>query len=269
MMLHAALIGHPVIHSLSPAIHTYWMDRHGVEGAYGLIDTAGQGLPETIKDMVAQNYNGFNVTLPHKQAVMDFCDHVDDTARLMGAVNTVHIRDGKCYGSNTDAYGFVQSLLQADPEQHYLNGRIVVLGAGGAARAVVYGLREAGAKDIIVCNRTLDRAKGLSAHICPWEERSRILAGAALLVNTTSLGMQGQDKLDIDLAALPATALVCDIVYKPRETKLLQAAAAQGCRTVDGLGMLLQQAARAFSVWTGITPEITDELRDMLKARTL
>jgi shikimate dehydrogenase len=269
MILHAALIGHPVTHSLSPAIHTYWMDRHGVEGAYGLIDTAGQGLEDTIKELVAQNYNGFNVTLPHKRDMLGLCDYVDDIAHLIGAVNTVHIRDGKCYGSNTDAYGFVQSLLQADPEQHYLNGRIVVLGAGGAARAVVYGLRDAGAQDVIVCNRTVDRAKGLSAHICPWAERSQILAGATLLVNATSLGMQGQNDLEIDLAALPQTALVCDIVYKPRETPLLRAAEAQGCRTVDGLGMLLQQAARAFSVWTGITPDITDELRDMLRARTL
>ena len=266
-MLRAAVLGSPVAHSLSPAIHGYWMARHGVAGAYGTADTAGDGLTATVRRLLAEKYTGFNVTAPHKQTVMALCDVTDDTAKAIGAVNTVAVRGGETYGTNTDAQGFIAGLRDVDPDLRCLRGRALVMGAGGAARAVVHALRAAGTREVIVCNRTEARARSLSRAFLPWERRTEALADAALVVNTTVLGMAGQKELDLPVAELPRTALVCDIVYRPRETALLRAAAAHGCRTVDGTGMLLHQAAKAFEIWTGVVPDVTEELRTMIAER--
>lgn len=252
-----ALVGYPAAHSLSPRIHRHFMAQTGVTGTYDIIENAD--LDAALAAVRDGSYDGFNVTIPHKRAVMDFCNDIDDTARKIGAVNTVVVRAGAFYGTNTDAAGFM-AALPADTDL----SRVVVLGAGGAARALLYGLRQAGAGTIILCNRTKARADELGAacgaDVADWAAREVVLDGAGLLVNATALGMNGQEALDLALDALPSTATVCDIVYRPRLTPLLGAARDKGCRIVDGTGMLLHQAAAAFALWTGCPPGVDEAL---------
>jgi shikimate dehydrogenase len=259
------LIGHPVAHSKSPRIHDYWHARYGIAGAYGLFDIPLEKLAAELPKIKALGLRGFNVTVPHKIAVMEFLDGVDDAAQKIGAVNTVIARDGKWLGSNTDAYGFITHLRAALGDLTPYLSRVVLLGAGGAARAALVALKEAGAGEILLTNRTAAAAESLAqefgAHAVPWEKREAALAGATLLVNSTSLGMQTKAPLVLDLASLPAAAAVYDIVYAPRETDLLRAATQRGNRTVDGLGMLFYQAERAFFLWHGITPEVNAALQ--------
>ena len=260
-----ALIGYPVEHSLSPVIHDYWLRLHGIDGDYKLLTTAPARLRQTILHMRKKNALGMNVTVPHKQAVMEYLDGWDDLAEQIGAVNTILSRDGEFIGTNTDAHGFIESLKEGVGELAPCLENVIVLGAGGATRAVIVALKNADAKRITITNRTAEHANDLAGEFnvgqVEWESREELLKGATLLVNTTSLGMQGMEKLELSLANLPATAVVMDIVYAPLETELLRAAKLHGCVTVDGLGMLLHQAAGAFHAWHGVMSTVDATLR--------
>ncbi|MDE3060003.1 MAG: shikimate dehydrogenase [Pseudomonadota bacterium] len=259
----AGVIGWPVSHSLSPRLHQYWLRENGIDGAYVPLVVTPDNLGDAIRALPKLGFRGINLTIPHKEAVMTFCDEIDATAKKIGAVNTLIIENGRIAGANTDAYGFMENVrprLQG-------KAKAVVLGAGGAARAVCHALTEAGFKEIVVTNRTLEKAQSLATEkiaVAPWEERSTILERADLLVNTTSLGMTGKEALEIDLSALPKTALVTDIVYKPLMPPLLEKAKARGNPVVDGLGMLIYQAVPGFEAWFGVRPAVTEELRQYL-----
>lgn len=263
----AAVIGHPVAHSKSPRIHQYWLEKYGIKGSYEAIDIAPENLESGIERLAAQGYNGFNVTLPHKEAMLELCDELDDSAREIGAVNTVKIENERFYGSNTDAFGFIENLKQTQRDFNFKDANVFILGAGGAARAAIYGLKQAGVSNITLCNRTEERAAELAAEfdcgVAEWKDRSR-LEGFSLLVNTTSLGMSGKEALEIDIGALSLDATVYDIVYAPLLTDLLIAAQDQGNKIVTGIGMLLHQARPAFKLWTGIMPEVTSELEKLV-----
>lgn len=258
------LIGYPVGHSLSPAIHEYWMKRYKIAGSYRLFPVEPKELSAALLKMRDMDLVGFNVTVPHKETILPFLNAVDATAKEIGAVNTVLVDKERFLGTNTDAYGFITNLREGANLGAHLS-HVVLLGAGGAARAVIVALQNAGARQITVINRTPETAKELAKEFIlqwqPWESRERVLEGASLLVNTTSLGMEGKPPLGIALDALPTDALVTDIVYAPLETRLLQDARARGNPTVDGLNMLIHQAAEAFRLWHGVTPEVTPELR--------
>jgi shikimate dehydrogenase len=263
-MTRCAVIGHPVAHSLSPLIHSYWMEKYGIAGSYERIDIAPENLESGVRDLAARGYAGFNVTLPHKQEIMKFCASLDPAARAAGAVNCVSVRDGLLRGRNTDIYGFTENLRRGAPVFGFKKSPALVLGAGGGARAAAQGLRALGAGEIFVAGRTPDRAAALGETAVAWEERHKIAEKCRILVNTTPLGMTGQGALDFDAAALPDGALVCDIVYKPLMTKLLEDAARRGLTAVTGIGMLLHQAVPAFGDWFGVKPEVTTELQDQI-----
>lgn len=258
------LIGFPVGHSLSPAIHNHWIAQYGLQGKYEAHAVAPEHLDDAVWRLADDGYTGLNVTIPHKQAVIDLCDTLDDTARAVGAVNTLAIEDGRITGFNTDVYGLIRNIREGVPGFDFANGAALIIGAGGAARAAVYGLQQAGAKTIRIANRTQEHAEkiardfGVGLQEC--DTGAAGLKDVALLVNTTPLGMKGQPELGFDVSLLPPGAVVNDIVYNPRETILLKDAATRGLKTVGGLGMLLHQAAKAFEIWTGISPEITPNL---------
>jgi shikimate dehydrogenase len=267
-MKRACVIGWPVAHSRSPVIHRYWLKLYGLDGAYELEAVRPEEIGEFIRSLGKRGYAGANVTLPHKEAALAAADRPDDAARAIGAANTLWLDDrGLLHASNTDAYGFMTHLSAEAPDWNKGSRPVVVLGAGGAARAILHGLIEAGATQILLANRTEERAKALAevfgdkVSVIPWEDRNKALSGCGLLVNSTSLGMTGQPPLDLDLSRLPADAIVADIVYSPLETPLLAAAKARGNRTVDGLGMLLYQAVPGFERWFGVRPKVTPELR--------
>ena len=269
----AGVMGWPVAHSRSPAIHNHWIREHGLNGSYVLLPVQPDRLGDAMRGLSALGFAGCNLTIPHKVAAMALVDRVDPLAQRIGAINTVVVQtDGTLAGYNTDAFGYIQSLLDARPDWRADAGPVTVLGAGGAARAILVALAERGAKEIRLCNRSLDKAQALAAEFgapiraLPWEEREQALEGCALLVNTTSLGMKGQPALEISLDALPPHAMVSDIIYVPLETELLAAARARGLVAVDGLGMLLNQARPAFEHWFGIMPALTPELRHMVEA---
>ncbi len=267
-MRRACIIGWPIEHSRSPAIHRYWLKFYGIDGDYEKEAVRPEELAGFLRSLAERGYSGANVTLPHKEEALRLAFIADEAARAIGAANTVW-RDGagRLNASNTDAYGFMTNLNQEAP--HWNKGRrpVMVLGAGGAARAIVYGLTTQGASRILLANRTRDRAEALAGAFGPtvgvvdWEGRNQALAGCGLLVNATSLGMTGKEPLDIDVEDLPEDALVADIVYSPLETPLLASARARGRQTVDGLGMLLYQAVTGFERWFGMRPEVTKELR--------
>lgn len=267
-MIRACVIGWPVEHSRSPLIHRYWLRQYGIDGAYEKEAVRPEDLAAFLGALGARGYAGANVTLPHKEAALRAAESADEAATAIGAANTLWLDpDGTLHASNTDAYGFMTNLEVGAPDWNKGRRPVMVLGAGGAARAILHGLLEAGASRIVLANRTRDRAEALarafgpSVSVVDWEDRHRALAGCGLLVNATSLGMTGKEELDIELAALPKDAVVADIVYSPLETKLLAAARARGNRVVDGLGMLLYQAVPGFERWFGIRPEVTPELR--------
>jgi len=267
----AGVMGWPISHSKSPVLHGYWLDHYTIDGAYIPMAVAPQDLPRAIAGLRALGFKGSNVTVPHKQAIMEFCDTVADDARMIGAVNTLVLdAEGHITGSNTDHAGFIDNLHLCDPSWHPKAGPAVVLGAGGAARAVLYGLIQAGVPKIRVANRTFERAQTLAQDFAPnveaisFSETSAALSDCALLVNTTSLGMAGQPPLEIRLDELPKSALVTDIVYAPLVTPLLAEAMKRGNRTVDGLGMLLHQAVPGFEAWFGIRPAVTQALREII-----
>jgi shikimate dehydrogenase len=269
----ACVIGWPVEHSRSPAIHRFWLKRYGIDGAYEKEAVAPEELAAFLGSLKARGYAGANVTLPHKEETLRLAAFADEAARAIGAANTLWLDgEGKLHASNSDAYGFTTNLSAEAPQWN--NGRrpVWVLGAGGAARAILHGLIARGASRILLANRTRDRAEtladafGPTVDVIEWKDRTRALAGCGLLVNATSLGMTGKGRLDINLEALPFDAVVADIVYSPLETELLAAARARGNRVVDGLGMLLHQAVPGFERWFGVRPEVTAELKAHIAA---
>jgi len=269
----AGLLGWPVAHSRSPVIHNHWLAQYGIPGRYVLFPVPPEKLEAAVRGIAALGLRGCNVTTPHKQAIFPLLDRVDDLARRIGAVNTVVVeQDGTLTGFNNDGNGFIQSLRDADPRWRPDTGPITVLGAGGAARAVVASLAAQGAREIRVTNRTRDKAReiadavGSVVKVVPWEVREEALDGTALLANATTLGMAGKPSLDIALDRLPLRALVGDLIYVPPETPLLAAARARGNVTVNGLGLLLNQARPAFQAWFGVMPEITPALRQAIAA---
>ncbi len=263
----AGVLGWPVGHSKSPRLHGYWLERHRIDGAYVPLPVVPADFAEGVRALARLHFRGANVTVPHKEAAFGVCDETDDHACRLGAVNTLVFAEGRIRGSNTDGVGFLSNLRQGAPDWRPQAGPAVVLGAGGAARAVVVALLDAGAPEIRLVNRTRAKAEALARQlggpirVVDWGDWSTTLPEAALLANTTSLGMTGQPPLEIDLGPLPATAVVNDIVYQPLETPLLAQAARRGNPVVDGLGMLLHQAVPGFEAWFGVRPEVTDELR--------
>jgi len=269
MILRAGVIGWPVGHSLSPRIHRFWLAELGIAGRYEAVVVSPDWLEDIVSSFRKAGWAGFNVTVPHKETIMPLLDGIDPVAREIGAVNTVvAVGDGKLEGRNTDAPGFLSSIRTARAIR--TDRPAVLLGAGGAARAILAALSGAGVKEIRIANRNRERAEALvsafPAVVCDWDDRARMLDGCGLLINSTSLGMTGQPPLEIDLDRLPPTALVTDIVYRPLETDLLARARARGNPVVDGLGMLLHQAVEGFAAWFGVTPQVTPALRDHVLA---
>jgi shikimate dehydrogenase len=264
----ACVIGWPVEHSRSPAIHRFWLKRYGIDGAYEKEAVAPEELAAFLGSLKARGYAGANVTLPHKEEALRLAAFADEAARAIGAANTLWLDgEGTLHASNSDAYGFTTNLSAEAPQWNKGRRPVLVLGAGGAARAILHGLIARGASRILLANRTRDRAEtladafGPTVDVIDWKDRNRTLAGCGLLVNATSLGMTGKGRLDINLEALPSDAVVADIVYSPLETELHAAARARGNRVVDGLGMLLHQAVPGFERWFGVRPEVTAELK--------
>ncbi len=303
MTTKAAVIGDPIAHSLSPRVHGWWLRQYDIKGKYLAERVSAEGLEQFLTSLSDHGFAGINVTIPHKQAILPYVDYLDETAHMIGAANTITVRDGKLFASNTDVYGFVTYLQQKTEKDQFLGKKAVLLGAGGAAKAICAGLlsQEVGIKELVLVNRTRARAEQLKEElhagitsmmrrstendddeikasvdhfineiiIADWEERNDILSSASLLVNSTSLGMVGQPVLELDISALPEDAVVYDIVFNPLETPLLAAASARGLTTIDGLGMLLHQAAPGFKQWfdpedtliSGL-PEVTEEQRN-------
>jgi shikimate dehydrogenase len=268
----AGVMGYPVMHSRSPRLHNAWFAAYGLAGAYVPLSVKPEGLDAALAALPALGFAGCNVTIPHKETAMARMHTVDPVARRIGAINCVVVRpDGSLHGTNNDGFGYIACIKERHPDWRADAGPIVVLGAGGGARAVVAGLVDEGAREIRLLNRTRARAERLAADIggpisvLDWADRHAAVADAAMLVNATSQGMSGQPALDISLDRLSPEALVSDIVYIPKETPLLAAARARRNRTVNGLGMLLNQARPAFQAWFGILPEITPELRKSIE----
>ena len=267
----AGVMGWPVAHSRSPRLHGYWLRLHGIDGAYIPLPVRPEHFATALRALPLLGFAGANVTVPHKEAALAAVDRSDATARRIGAVNTIVVAsDGTLVGRNSDGFGFMENLRTGAPGWSPKTGPAVILGAGGSARAVAVALLDGGAPEIRIVNRTVERAERLSADIggpfrvYGWAERASALGDAALLVNSTTLGMKGQPPLELALDRLPRTAVVNDIVYSPLETALLATARARGNPTVDGLGMLLHQARPGFAAWFGVEPAVTPELRDFV-----
>lgn len=269
-MTRACVIGWPISHSLSPAIHGYWLKAYGVDGEYGKVAVEPKEFESFLMNLAANGFSGGNITVPHKIEAYRLCERRDTAAEAIGAVNTVWLERGRLAGSNTDAFGFLANLdSEASGWDH--GGPAVVIGAGGAARAIVWALRQRGFEDIRIVNRTKPRAEELAAPFPPasahgLEELSRVLEGAQFIVNTSTLGMNRAPLLNVDLSSAARDATVCDIVYSPLETGLLSEARRCGLRAVDGLGMLLHQAVPGFEIWFGVRPEVTAALRETVLA---
>lgn len=265
----AGVIGHPIAHSRSPILHRHWLRRFGLQGFYIPMDVASDDLESVLRTLPKAGFVGVNITVPHKEKVMEIADLVTDRAILIGAANTLIFRaDGKIHADNTDGYGFLENLRQGAPAWKPDAGPVALLGAGGAARAVVASLLDAGVREIMVANRTRLRAEklqndfGRRLRIVDWVQAGNMIEQAALVVNTTSLGMTGKPPLRVPFDGLHAGQVVTDLVYAPLRTGLLDAAEAAGCQTVDGLGMLLHQAVPAFERWFGIRPVVDDLTRE-------
>ncbi len=272
----AGVMGWPIAHSKSPQLHGHWLERYGVDGAYIPLPVAPEDLSTAVAGLKALGFAGWNVTIPHKQDMLKHVDMLSPEAKAIGAVNTV-IRqdDGRYLGHNTDAYGFMENLRQVQPDFDFQGKTALLLGAGGASRAVVQGLLAAGVRHLSIANRSLDRAEalagdfrqtfqkvpGLVCQAIAWNDASQAAASAQILVNATSLGMEGKSSLNLELDALPTSALVTDLVYTPLETPLLAWARARGNPTVDGLGMLLHQARAGFEAWFKTSVMVDEALR--------
>lgn len=260
----ACVIGYPVAHSRSPMIHRFWLNQLGLKGDYIKVEVSPEALAAHCARVRAGEFVGGNVTIPHKSDIMSLLDNVDETARAIGAVNTIW-RDGdRLLGMNTDISGFLENLDATTPGWDVNPRQAVVLGAGGGARGIVYGLRQRGFDRVLIANRSAERAEALATamggHAIGWQEAESALVDADVLVNTTSCGMNGKDPLDLDLSAAPASMVVADIVYIPLETALLANARRHGLRCADGLGMLLHQAVPGFERWFGVRPQVSEQL---------
>ncbi len=264
----AGVIGNPIAHSKSPVLHGHWLKTYDIAGHYVPLEVEADALGDVLRAMPKMGFVGCNVTIPHKERVMQFVDQITDRATLIGAVNTlIFLNDGSILGDNTDGYGFIENLRQGAPEWDASAGPAVVLGAGGAARAVVASLLDAGAPEILLTNRTRVRADrlredfGARVKVVEWVQAGNILEEGATLVNTTSLGMTGKSELRVPMDGLRKETVVTDLVYTPLTTNFLRTANEIGCVTVDGLGMLLHQAVPGFERWFGRRPVVDDETR--------
>jgi len=275
-MIKAGVIGYPISHSLSPVIHNYWLQKHNIEGSYEAIEVVPENLEKFIKDLDKNGFAGVNVTIPHKEKVLAAVNKVAKVVKYVGAVNTIVVDDGVIKGTNTDLIGFLNNILAHSEGIDFKNKKAVVVGAGGAAKAIVPALMEQRLDfaEIVIVNRTEDKSLAIKEFhnrispqdaakikVAKWKDRNNVLEETSLIVNTTSLGMVGKDRLDISLDKLPMEAVVTDIVYNPLETNFLKEARLRGNKTIDGLGMLLYQAVDGFNEWFGVKPEVTDELR--------
>ena len=265
----AGVFGWPVAHSLSPALHGFWLKQYGIDGSYELLPVEPSELEGAIRTLHEKGFVGANVTVPHKEAAAKLMDRLDGVAGTLGAVNLILVHeDGALEGRNTDGFGFIENLKATAPALTLNGTKAVVLGAGGTTKAAANALLGEGAR-VTLANRTEEKARTIAESlgnidVVPWAERNAALAGAQLLVNTTTLGMKGQPALEIELDHLAPGAAVADCVYAPLETELLKAAEAMGFTPVDGLGMLIHQARPAFKAWFGVDPEVTPALRDYL-----
>lgn len=264
----AGVIGNPVSHSRSPKLHGHWLKRYGIKGHYIPLHVEKADLARVLETMPKMGFVGCNITIPHKVTALELADAVSDRASLIGAANTLSFRpDGKIYADNTDGYGFVASLRQGAPNWVPAAGPAVVLGAGGAARAIITSLLDAGVPEVILSNRTRTNADALRQEfgakitVVEWVQVGDAIGECATLVNTTSLGMKGAEEFRVPLDQLQKSTVVTDIVYEPLRTQLLRTAEEAGCTTVDGLGMLLHQAVPGFERWFGVRPEVDDDLR--------
>jgi shikimate dehydrogenase len=293
MHVKTGVIGYPIKQTKSPIIHHHWMDAYGIDGNYNAIEIAPEDLSDGIKRLINEGYAGVNATIPHKQAVMNLCDEVDKTARAIGAVNTLQFKDDKVVGTNTDAFGFMENLYQSCPDFDVSGKTALVLGAGGAAQAVVYGLMDAGIGQIFISNRTEEKANLLLNSFAPppasvssattprqgeerferqresgggvikvvsWHNKNDVITDSDIIINTTSLGMIGYPSLDIDLSTTKPGAVAYDIVYNPLMTDFLKRAEMHGCEIVTGIGMLVHQARPGFKLWHGIMPDVDEAL---------
>jgi len=271
-MHRACVIGWPITHSRSPLIHNHWLSVYGIDGYYGIEAVPPEAFSDFLLSLQARGYAGANITVPHKEAALRLADGADATATAIGAANTIWLDEEKISASNTDCYGFITHLTGTVPDWKERDGPVAILGAGGAARGILYALLRCGIAEIRLFNRTRSRAEklaqdfGAKIKIGDWQDRDRQLDDCILLVNATSLGMTGAPPLEISLERLPARAAVMDIVYVPLETALLRQARERGHRTIDGLGMLLHQAVPGFEKWFGVRPDVTNELRQILVA---
>lgn len=269
----AGVMGWPVAHTRSPAIHNHWIAHYGLKGAYVQLPVMPQRLEAAVRGLPALGFAGCNVTVPHKVNAMRLVDELNPAAQRIAAINTIVVLpDGRLMGMNNDGVGYIQSLRDQDPGWRADRGPVLVLGAGGAARAIVVSLLDEGAPEVRLANRTPERALELAQaladprlNVLDWSQRNEAMDGVHLLVNTTTQGMHGQPALDVRLDALPSQAWVSDAIYIPQETPLLSDARQRGLVTVNGLGMLLNQARPAFHAWFGVMPDITPALlRDVM-----
>ncbi len=267
----AGVIGSPIAHSRSPALHSHWLKRYGIAGQYIPMDVSYNDLETVLQAMPKMGFVGANVTIPHKEAVLELADVVTDRAALIGAANTLIFReDGKLHADNTDGYGFIENLRRGAPNWKPKAGPAAVFGAGGASRAVLAALLDVGVPEIRLSNRTKQRAEALRTEfgkkivVCDWVKAGNMMDQANLVVNATSLGMLGKPELRVPMDALSSDATVTDIVYTPLETGLLRHAREIGCATVDGLGMLIYQAAPGFERWFGVRPDVDEETRRVI-----
>lgn len=267
----AGVIGSPISHSRSPRLHQHWLRRYGIIGYYIPMDISSTDLDESLRHLPKLGFVGVNVTIPHKEHVLSVADHVTDRAALIGSANTLTFRpDGSIYADNTDGYGFMENMKQSVPGWDPAAGPAAVIGAGGAARAVLAAMLDAGVSEIRLTNRTKNRAEALQREfgskvkVTDWVQAGNMLEGAKTIVNASSLGMVGKAEMRIPLDGIGKDAVVTDLVYTPLETPLLRHAREAGCRTVDGLGMLLYQAAPGFERWFGMKPEVDDKLREIV-----
>jgi shikimate dehydrogenase len=266
-MKNACVIGWPVAHSRSPVIHRYWLRRYGIDGDYTKVAVEPGEVDTFIRRLRENGFDGCNVTLPHKERMLELADEASDEARAIGAANTLWFREGRLMATNTDAFGYMAHLQATAPQWSRSAGPVLVLGAGGAARAIVHGFLGAGVERIVVVNRNVERAEtvvrgfGGRASARAWGDWRDVASTAGVVVNTTTLGMEGMAALDFDVGQLAPHCVVSDVVYVPLETPLLAAARARGLAVVDGLGMLLYQAIPGFELWFGVKPQVTDALR--------
>ncbi|NRA86202.1 MAG: shikimate dehydrogenase [Rhizobiales bacterium] len=264
------VIGWPINHSRSPLIHNYWLKKHSIDAKYELKEIEPKNLPDFINTFNKEECVGFNITIPHKEAVFDLVKTRGDLANILSATNVISWQNNGLFADNTDGYGFYKNLIDLSG-WHNISAPVIIYGAGGASRAVIQAMKDAGAKDLYVYNRTVSRAKKLledldikATVLNNQNELDKCLEKAGLFINCTNLGMHGSASLDVDLALMPRNAIIADIVYTPLKTDLLKQAEKLGLKNVDGLGMLLHQAAKAFEIWFGILPEVDQTIRNLV-----